>query len=707
MAVLKAPVRQQSYLTEYDKLLAEQLRQMSGSIGPGDIAAESYGGKFPVGTMTAKILGGVLARAADKRAINREEQAKESYSRAFEIANAMERGNNLSTTGMSVSPEGNLEILPTGAERGGVSTFTRPDILQSQEEIDKLNEIRAKEGNLRSIEGLKGYGSYREKPRIPYVGSEFEATSITPTGIPLAPKNVSLTVGEEIPEDKSAISKFLSGTLPQKVLPTNAEQALSQALRGADVNELEFRDYMQNRMATKQGEEKYESSFIANIFNAEGDNFVGRISEKTITNSDGSKTKIAEIYNPNTNSYIPLTPGFNYSKIADKKNEIQPRYFIYNGEVDIEYTDTDGQTKTLKPNDSFRIEGPNSPQALINLSKTQNAEEKKLVGDKGFASRPLVDINNPGIVVASINGIIGGTGNYEESIQIRENYEIPYKDENNVDQVYTYQAGESINNKDERFMPLLNLLQETTIGNISEMRKAGFISAPKLLEQRNDLLQQGQSINSLINYVDTIDQTSTGINRTIDRVNTWFTSTFMPENQLDENEVALRIANGQLSRLGGTQRVDILGPGVMTEFDFLRLQEALGGEPTSKQSIQAFKRTLKLILEEKMVKYNDSLKVYDAQRTKFGDLRAEVIPPINFEVKEYKSFFEPTDYPSWNTGMIKRIEKGDAIFNQIAEVQKLVGTNATNEDYLKFFNKRQWEEIKARLRLLGIKGVPK
>ena len=90
MAVLKAPVRQQSYLTEYDKLLAEQLRQMSGSIGARDIAAESYGGKFPVGTMTAKILGSVLARASDKRAMNREEQAKESYSRAFEIANAME-----------------------------------------------------------------------------------------------------------------------------------------------------------------------------------------------------------------------------------------------------------------------------------------------------------------------------------------------------------------------------------------------------------------------------------------------------------------------------------------------------------------------------------------------------------------------------------------------------------------------------------------
>ena len=318
MAVVRAPVRQQSYLTEYDKLLAEQLRQMSGSIGARDIATEAYGGKFPVGTMTAKILGSVLARASDKRAMNREEQAKESYSRAMEIANAMERGNNLSTTGMSVSPEGNLEILPTGAERGGVSTFTRPDILQSQEEIDKLNEIRAKEGNLRSIEGLKGYGSYREKPRIPYVGSEFEATSITPTGIPLAPKNVSLTVGEEIPEDKSAISKFLSGTLPQKVLPTNAEQALSQALRGADVNELEFRDYMQNRMVGKQP--KYGE---LKVFYSPTNE---RVNVREMQNVDGTRS----IINANTGqilegNYSPIPyeiPDPKFEKIGDSLLQI-------------------------------------------------------------------------------------------------------------------------------------------------------------------------------------------------------------------------------------------------------------------------------------------------------------------------------------------------------------------------------------------------
>jgi len=67
--------RQQDYLTEYDRMMAKYLRQMGAGIGPQDIAAEAYGGKFPVGTMTAKILSGVLAGASDRRAINRQKQA--------------------------------------------------------------------------------------------------------------------------------------------------------------------------------------------------------------------------------------------------------------------------------------------------------------------------------------------------------------------------------------------------------------------------------------------------------------------------------------------------------------------------------------------------------------------------------------------------------------------------------------------------------
>jgi len=66
---------QRSPLSVYDEQMAQLLRQQSANIGPQAIAQESALG-FPVGTMTAKILGNVLARGANKRAINRDAQQK-------------------------------------------------------------------------------------------------------------------------------------------------------------------------------------------------------------------------------------------------------------------------------------------------------------------------------------------------------------------------------------------------------------------------------------------------------------------------------------------------------------------------------------------------------------------------------------------------------------------------------------------------------
>tara|TARA_R110002020_G_scaffold137251_1_gene306146 strand:- start:3650 stop:5710 length:2061 start_codon:yes stop_codon:yes gene_type:complete len=685
--VTLAPPKRRPILTDLDKeMLARLLKQSQTPIEA--YTRESALG-VPWGSLANSLVGGMLVGRERSRARNLDEQRKKTEAAILgrlptEVAEGMAVGDPI------YDPEtdqySTISAAPVVAGVEG----------QTIEQLEK-NELAKQYANLEpeAIERLQMRGV-----TIPQVlRSEYVPLSEREV---LQPRELAtgMTIEGSVEGKPNWVERNILGEVGPVTYETRAE-AIS------DVYDEPLRFKMWEEQAKKGKEEKYETSFIATITNKKGESQVGRISEKIITNLDGSKTKIGTVYDTATNTYIPLEPGFNYSKIADKKNEIKPRYFVYNGDVDIEYKDTDGQIKILKPNDHFRIEGPGSPQALINLSQTQNVKEKKLIGDRGFASRPLVSMDNPGIIVASINGIVGGTGDYEETLVMRENFQVPYKDKNNVDQVHIYKAGESINNRDERFMPLFSLLQETTVGDVTTMRKAGFISAPKLLEQRSDLLQQGQGINALINYVNTIDQTSTGINRTIDTINSWFTTVFMPENQLDENEVAIRIANGQLSRLGGTQRVDILGPGVMTEFDFLRLQEALGGEPTSKQSIQAFKRTLNLILEEKMVKYNDSLAVYDGQRTKFGELRAEVIPPINLEIKEHKSFFEPSDYPSWNTGMIKRMETSDPMFADIVKVQKILGTNATNEDYLNFFNKRQWEAIKARLRLLGVQGVPK
>ena len=71
---------QRSPLSVYDEQMAQMLREQSAGIGAQQIAAEAYGGKFPVGTMTSKVLSGVLARANEKRALNRDAQGKRARS---------------------------------------------------------------------------------------------------------------------------------------------------------------------------------------------------------------------------------------------------------------------------------------------------------------------------------------------------------------------------------------------------------------------------------------------------------------------------------------------------------------------------------------------------------------------------------------------------------------------------------------------------
>jgi len=131
----EAPLRrQQSYLTEYDKLLAEQLRQMSGGIGAQAIAQESALG-FPVGTMTAKVLGGVLAGAADRRAMNREAQSKKATSLLARIA------------------AGDLPDNVTMDESGNFSTITQEAqrIEQPPEELQQATYGRGLEGQMAGV----------------------------------------------------------------------------------------------------------------------------------------------------------------------------------------------------------------------------------------------------------------------------------------------------------------------------------------------------------------------------------------------------------------------------------------------------------------------------------------------------------------------------------------------------------------------------
>lgn len=125
---------QRSPLSVYDEQMAQLLRQQSAGIGPQAIAQESALG-FPVGTMTAKILGNVLASAKEKRALNRDEQQKRARTLLARIA-AGDLPDNI-----TMDESGNFTTILKEAER----------IEQPPEELQQSTYGRGLEGQMAGV----------------------------------------------------------------------------------------------------------------------------------------------------------------------------------------------------------------------------------------------------------------------------------------------------------------------------------------------------------------------------------------------------------------------------------------------------------------------------------------------------------------------------------------------------------------------------
>ena len=706
-------------VTQYDEELLKALRQAS-QVHPSQYARESQAGSFPWGSLTQSLLGGLLAGRQ-----RQEIKAKQAQSDAANIA---------LTEGLLTNQIGDIKIGPSGSfytvpkdlnAISGVLQETAPEMVPrldgtmeaaSLEELGKL-AIQGKYREGISAENIPSHvPAYDDNENLVMVKEKHggriapqiagDAAKVEPGLLDfnklqekyaqsLPPKEAFITIpGRGKPDSViGKIAELISG--PSDVTDIKAKDIFELA-QASGIDPLPLYAYLQDQK-TKSGETTFTKPELSYISQTNEDNTINNINAltrvATITNANGTTEQRIEIRE--NGIFRPLKPNEKFiPKISEKDNT--PRYFRNNG-GDITYIDTDGVEKTLKNGEQFRVE-TGSPTELLKLSKTQDAQEIKLIGDKGFAPRPLIIPDNPGEVAARIISS-HGTNGYNESIMVSKDLEI-----DTPNGTIMFKADQKIETNDPNYNLLKNTLQESSYSNISSFASSGLLSSAKLNDLRAEVLTARTGFFNLANYVNTIDRTNLGLQRDIDKVTSWFKTVFMPEKQLDDQQVALRIANGQLSRLGGTLRLDILGPGVMTEQDFLRLREALGNDPNSAQSIQAFKETLHLILKEKEMTYKDKNSYYEKQRTAVPQ-REKGFPSIDLEIPEYKSFFEVTTEPTFITGTIMNMQPNDNIFKSINKtmnaIQQRTG-KVTEEEMLKFYNKRQLNAIKKRFDQLGI-----
>jgi hypothetical protein len=227
-----APPKRRPILTDLDKELLARLLQQSQT--PIEAYTRESALGVPWGSLANSLVGGMLAGRERRR---QEEKIKRQDDYADAVTRITSMGTDLMPGQVSISPEGTFQTLPTDAGRG-----------------QSLWSSRTPEPNI-GYAGTKerGYdlGEHRDITRsftrADEKGDVFLASDVSPTGIPYAPQPATLTVGEEFPEDSTRLGRWYSGARPQEELSTDANVALSQALRGAGYEPLEYMQYMRNK----------------------------------------------------------------------------------------------------------------------------------------------------------------------------------------------------------------------------------------------------------------------------------------------------------------------------------------------------------------------------------------------------------------------------------------------------------------------------
>mgnify|MGYP003634384944 FL=1 len=132
----------------------------------------------------------------------------------------------------------------------------------------------------------------------------------------------------------------------------------------------------------------------------------------------------------------------------------------------------------------------------------------------------------------------------------------------------------------------------------------------EFMKQSKVVMENEQSLDALASYVKTFDDADTGFNRIGTEIVNWF-NTLASVDGTTAEALAQGKGSAKFQALIGRFREEVVGPGIMTEFDAERIIAALGAEPSALQNPYRMKAILKDVFEQKIGVYDEALKLYN------------------------------------------------------------------------------------------------
>lgn len=150
---------------------------------------------------------------------------------------------------------------------------------------------------------------------------------------------------------------------------------------------------------------------------------------------------------------------------------------------------------------------------------------------------------------------------------------------------------------------------------------------------KGELTDAEISLRNMDRYIKSVGGSAKGVDRMATQFITGMKT--LTGQGLNPKEIATKMAQGEMQGLLGANRTNVVGGGVMTEADALRVIQRLGGDFDSLQNPEVVKRAIGEVYSDRYQQYQDSLKFYNGAVADFYGSRG--FKPAE-EVKFSESF---------------------------------------------------------------------
>jgi len=177
---------------------------------------------------------------------------------------------------------------------------------------------------------------------------------------------------------------------------------------------------------------------------------------------------------------------------------------------------------------------------------------------------------------------------------------------------------------------------KTDYGTIGQ-ENFGILPASNFYSLQEELVSDSNTLQKLTDYLRLQGGTNIGYKRIGDGIFS-HVKTVLGVNELTTEELQLALANGTLQELIGGSRVEIVGGGVMTEQDALRIIQALGGNVDALQKPEVVKQKISEIFGRKYKNYESKRNRYNNQiDNHYFSLGEEKLDKLNLSENQIKS----------------------------------------------------------------------